>query len=734
MGVLDVIPTAQHTQSPTPSPNRTVFFLHTAVLVGIACVVLTPLVVTPHTYAGFIVGKALWSRALIEVVFALWVVLALIDPAVRPRNSPLLVVFGLVVVVWILSAAFGVNFQRSMWTTYWRMQGIVALLHWLAFFTVLVSVLRTQRAWSQMLGFNLIVGTVVTVVVIARSLDIHLHFYGSLPEYFFPRLSGPFGNPIFMGSYLAINAILALGFAAVVLMRGDAAARIGPSALRWSGGFAWLLVALLHLWGMVLAASVTAFIGFFSGLVFLAIGFSIFAPPAQRRVVLLVALVLPAALLLAGALSVMTLDAAHPILRWINHPSVQLIDKFDLSHPSVQGRLAAWRMSLEGFAERPFLGWGPENFRVVFGRFGQGYGAAMEVFGRPHNTLLEVAVTTGVVGLVAWLALWVTTFAVLWRLVRRLNGPIRVFALFVGAALAARFAQGMLLFDSTPTRLQQVILLALLAAFALSRSSPSSSPPLPRPVHKRRRAAWLTLSTALVALSGAGLYTTIAVYGVSRDLNTGIRDGSFLVDFRQLIDRFAPLANEARQLLFVNAAAHLEHLRTVDPARAEQFGEAVDREVEAAIAAEPFDWWVQLLIARYYNQVAAIDPSYGSPAGFHLARAQGLAPHREILDREPGLPSSLVIKPLADGRLELHWKGVEGAGFHVLRQSGSPGEWRPLLYTYDASYTGFVLPPLSGPGPHRFGIKACIHVGRCGAWVDWPPIRLPPAVTDESVQ
>ena len=734
MGVRDVMPTAQHQQSPTFSPNRTVFFLHTAVLVGIASVVLTPLVVTPHTYAGFIVGKALWSRALIEVVFALWVVLALIDPAVRPRYSPLLVVFGLVVVVWILSGAFGINFQRSMWTTYRRMQGIVALLHWLAFFTVLVAVLRTQRAWFQLLGFNLIVGTAVALVVIARSLDIHLHFYGSLPEYHLPRLSGPFGNPIFMGSYLTINAVLALGFAAVVVLRGDGAARTGPSTLRWSRGTVWLLVALLHLWGVVLAASVTAFIGFFSALVFLAIGFSISAPPARRRVVLLVVLVLPAALLLAGALSVMILDVAHPLLRWANHPSVQLIDKFDLSHPTVQGRLAAWRISLEGFAERPFLGWGPENFRVVFGRFGQGYGAAMEVFGRPHNTLLEAAVTTGVVGLVAWLGLWVTTFAVLLRLMWCLNGPIRIFALFVGAALAAHFAQGMLLFDTTPTRLQQVILLAFLAALSLSSLSPGSSPTLPGPVPKRRRAAWLTLSAVLVAFSGLGLSTTITIYGVSRDLNAGIRDGSFLVDFREVTDGFAPLAGEARQILFVNAADHLEHLRTVDPARAEQFGEAVDREVEAAIAAEPFDWWVQLLIARYYNQVAAFDPSYASAATFHLARAQGLAPHREILDREPGLPSSLVIKPLAGGRLELHWKGVEGAGYHVLRQSGAPGAWRPLLYTYDDSYTGFVLPPLSGPGPHRFGIRACLHIGRCSAWVDWPPIRLPPAVTDESVQ
>ena len=34
-------------------------------------------------------------------------------------------------------------------------------------------------------------------------------------------------------------------------------------------------------------------------------------------------------------------------------------------------------MSLAGLADRPLLGWGPENFDVVFGRFATGYGAAM---------------------------------------------------------------------------------------------------------------------------------------------------------------------------------------------------------------------------------------------------------------------------------------------------------------------------------------------------------------------
>ena len=48
---------------------------------------LTPFVVTPGTIFPFVVGKALWSRSLIEIAFALWTVLALTHPGYRPPRS-----------------------------------------------------------------------------------------------------------------------------------------------------------------------------------------------------------------------------------------------------------------------------------------------------------------------------------------------------------------------------------------------------------------------------------------------------------------------------------------------------------------------------------------------------------------------------------------------------------------------------------------------------------------------
>ena len=54
---------------------------------GLALLLLTPFVISENTVYPFVVGKALYARMLIEVVFALWAALACLNPAFRPPRS-----------------------------------------------------------------------------------------------------------------------------------------------------------------------------------------------------------------------------------------------------------------------------------------------------------------------------------------------------------------------------------------------------------------------------------------------------------------------------------------------------------------------------------------------------------------------------------------------------------------------------------------------------------------------
>ena len=693
--------------------------LRGAVLAGIVLVLLTPFAVTPETFRPYTVGEAVWSRMLIEAVFVLWAALALADPAARPPRSPLLLIMGIGMAVSFLAAAAGAGFQRSLWSTYERMQGVVDLVHWFAFFTVLVSVLRTPRAWRRLLALNLGAGTALVLTVIARSLDLDLPFYGAMPENHHPRFGGPLGNPIFLGAYLAVNAIMALGFAAAGLLRRD-----GAADGRWRAAAAWAAVAALHLWGMVLAGSAGAFAGLLAGLAFAAAGLAIFAPGNRRRTALLAAGTLAAAVALAVAVAagLAAIDPDGAVAQWVRHPKVQILDKLDPDHPAVRGRLAAWRTSLDAFAERPLLGWGPENFSAAFGRFAEGYGAAMQAHDRPHSTLFEVAATTGAAGLAAWLALWAATLGAVRRAATGLAGPMQVLALFAGAALAAHFVQGLASFDTATSRMQHMLLLAFLAFLAARRPAAAGAAALAGAAFLRRRAVRGALFGVALAVAGAGFAATAAIYGAARDLQTGIATGSLLSTYERVVDGFEPLAGEPRRLLFANAAPYWETLHRTRPGEAARLAGLVAREAAAAIEAEPLNWRMHRQLARLYDRVAGFDPAFAEAARDAFARAKALAPNRAILEIRLEPPSALEVGRLADGRAELRWQGARGAGYHLVRETNADGGWRALLYSYDASRTAFVPPPSAGPGPRRFAVKACEYPGRCSAWAEWPPV------------
>jgi hypothetical protein len=68
-----------------------------------------------------------------------------------------------------------------------------------------------------------------------------------------------------------------------------------------------------------------------------------------------------------------------------------------------------WRAAIEGFKDRPLLGYGMENHNLVWSAHFDPriYGIATEIFDRTHNQFLETLATTGLIGTVAFLGIWV---------------------------------------------------------------------------------------------------------------------------------------------------------------------------------------------------------------------------------------------------------------------------------------------------------------------------------------
>ena len=186
-----------------------------AVHAGLALVLLTPLVWAPETYHPFAVGKAVYARSLIAVTFALWALLALWAPRWRAPPSAILAALAASLAVAALSAWLGVSPQRSFWSTYSRMDGLVDSAHWFALALVLAGTLRGADGWNRLLNANLVVGLVAAVVTIMRFHLPEAPILGALPpEVRYPRISATTGNPTFLGAYMQVIALLAAGYLA----------------------------------------------------------------------------------------------------------------------------------------------------------------------------------------------------------------------------------------------------------------------------------------------------------------------------------------------------------------------------------------------------------------------------------------------------------------------------------------------------------------------------------------
>ena len=275
-----------------------------------------------------------------------------------------------------------------------------------------------QQEALQRLGFG--IGETMDIaqrlyeacIVIARHYEIHVPFFSAIPEPHLPRMSGPLGNPTYLSVCMLFNLLLALGFAVRAWLPGTEPAlatalpvparrggqgrrrREAPATPdvrrrpRWPAALAWTAAAALLFWGLALAGSVGGFAGLFAAVAFVAVAGALLGRGRTRRVALAATVLFCVAAVVMG---LRFFEAERTALRGIDHPVAGYVAGVHLQRPGVQSRLAAWEAGIEGFAARPVLGWGPENFTAVFGRFASGYGAVAEPHDQAHGKLVEVA-------------------------------------------------------------------------------------------------------------------------------------------------------------------------------------------------------------------------------------------------------------------------------------------------------------------------------------------------------
>ena len=648
-----------------------------AVRLGLALVLLTPLVTAPWTLYPFSVGKAVYARVLIAAVFALWAVLALWRPRWRPPPSPLLWLLGAGLAASVLSAWLGVSPQQSFWSTYERMQGIVNAAHWAAFAVVVASVARTREDWVRLLNLNLGVGLVVALLAIVRSLAPETPLPMPFREGYWPRIGASAGNPILLGAYLQAIALLAVGFlvrsccaaappAPVVRPGADRAARRrgarrsrkaparpAPGGDGWGRRLFWGGTAACALAGLSLTGSLGAFAGLAAGLGGSCALYALFGRARRARRLGLAGLGGLGALALALAL-VLVLRGAEAPAPAFDNPMLERATSAERIGHTAGNRVRNWESGLAAFAERPLAGWGPENYYAASARHISAPEGRARVRYHAHNLVIEEAATKGAAGLAAYLGLWALTGLVAVRAARRIeDARQRALAAFAAAALAGWFVQGLTAFYSAESWLQHMLLLGFLVHLEASMRADTPVPGRLAAVLGRLRArvpsadrilagARAAAGAAALALAGASLASSAAIHAGAAAMWRADHGGPFIAELERAIGAFEPLAAGPRVVLFNNLALNWEVLARHQAPEAARLLALADAQAEAALAARPGSWVLHHALARLYLEVAGTEPDYAARAERHLARSRVLAPNLD--------PMEAPLPPLAARR------------------------------------------------------------------------------------
>ena len=630
-------------------------------IVGLFIVLLTPLVTIKSVLYPFVFGKALFLQIILEILFPFWVALLIIDPAARPKRSPILwgaLLFGAML---LAATVFGIDPHKSFWGTDERASGVFTQLHYLVFFLMLPSVFRTRKDWRRVLWLILGVGFVLSVQGIIENFASGLR--GGT------RVMAVFGNPILFGGYLLFPAFLSI----YVFLETR-----GPHRFAALGIFAASVTALLFTQtrGAVLGAIVGCAAAVCLRLV------ATRPVQANNRLRVFVAF---------GAVAILTMLIVAfrdtPIVKSI--PGANRLTSISIRDTTATARFLLWRVAIRGFAARPFLGWGPENFDYVFDRYYDPYFLRFSIgetwSDRAHNAFLDLLTMTGVVGFAAYMFLIGAVVRKLWREARKDTSPE---VTMLAGLLVAYLVSNFFAFDSPSSALLFFFLLALVAA-----RGETGQPSLQHELWSSVKAMMIAVAAVL---SIAGLIVHMRMLRASQAGLIAATMAPEMVNERWLaisraLQMPSPYLPSIRQR-FANAifldVGNKGPLRGVD---AEKFLALAIEEMKKNIVGHPHDFAYWFTLGNLYTQAGiVVDPRFFQDAETAYMRGKEESPKRQALYfqlasvklLQHDFPAAVeILKPVTefDPRVgETHWLLGVAYGYNGERKEALSA-WRVAL-------------------------------------------------------
>ncbi len=393
---------------------------------GIYATLIIPFFVADGLFFPYITGKAFAFRIIVEIILGLWFILIIKDKEFRPKQSWILWAVGLLTFILLIADINAVAPFKAFWSNYERMEGWVTFVHLFAYFIVLGSMLNTEKLWLWFLRANVATGVVLALFSIDKATEA--------------RFSGPLGNPI----YIAVYFLFIFFFSLILLYKDVLVKNLND----WNVFKRVFINILFYLY--IIASAVSFFVvyrtsrgallGLIGGILIAAILIAFFEK--EKMVIKHIAI---GGIIMVTVVVVLFISVRDT--KYIkNNSTLARYSNISWSNVSDQARQMIWPMAFKGFKEKPILGWGQEGFNYVFNKYYDPKMYSQETwFDRAHNAPLDFLVAGGILGLLAYLALFFSALYLLWLKKNSLSITER--ALLTGL-LVGYFFQAIFVFDN----------------------------------------------------------------------------------------------------------------------------------------------------------------------------------------------------------------------------------------------------------------------------------------------
>lgn len=295
-----------------------------------------PLVFIPVVIFPFVFSKLIFFQVLIGLTFPAYVALAWMEPAYRPKKHTLYFAILAYFIAISLSVVFAVDPYRAWWGNQERMNGLFTLLHFFAWLTMTIGIIKTWEQWKSLLHFQVVLSAIMAIVAILQKLNPNLLMFPAGP-----RVGGLLDNPIYMAAYQMFNFF----FLALLFWKN--------SSFNWRVLYGFILG--FDLIAFVLAQSRGALVGLVAGIIAFSFYTMLFTKSKNLRLGVLGML-----FTVFAGYGALFLARDVPIIR--ESPLYRFTDLYG----TVSTRLIAWDIAWQGFLERPLTGWGFDNFHILF--------------------------------------------------------------------------------------------------------------------------------------------------------------------------------------------------------------------------------------------------------------------------------------------------------------------------------------------------------------------------------